>query len=208
MRRDVVSKVVCITLVIACLTAACALNIASSKLSYGDRVAVQGFPKRVAVATIQGNPPTGFDVTTRLAQGLVDLGFDVVMTGIDVDRTLRQRGSGVSETVTEEAKKRLQETYRVEGLFTGTVMPEKELILLETRLSLRLTAIPSGSLVWSANVLSQEIPRLSLGMKATGVALAEKALEALQKDLYPAPKKTAEKASSSTASGTQQEGSN
>jgi hypothetical protein len=160
------------------------------------------------VATIQGNPPTGYDVTARLAQGLVDLGFDVVMTGIDVDRLLRQRGSGVSETVTEEARKKLQETYKVEGLLVGTMMPDKELVLLETRLSLRLVAIPSGKLVWSANVLGQEIPRLSLGMKATGVALAEKALEALQKDLYPEPKKTAEAAAPSSTTRSQQEGSN
>jgi hypothetical protein len=207
-RRDVVSKVVCIALVIACLTAACALNMASSKLSYGDRVAVQGFPKRVVVATIQGNPPTGYDVTTRLAQGLVDLGFDVVMTGIDVDRILRQRGSGVSETVTEEARKKLQEAYKVEGLLVGTMAPDKELLLLETRLSLRLVAIPSGNLAWSANVTSQEIPRLSAGMKAIGVALAEKALEALEKDLYPQPKKTAGTAATSTTSRNQQEGSN
>lgn len=201
------SKVVCIALVIACLTAACALNTASSKLSYGDRVAVQGFPKRVAVATIQGNPPTGYDVTARLAQGLIDLGFDVAMTGIDVDRILRQRGSGVSETVTEEAKKKLQEAYKVEGLLVGTMSPEKETLLLETRLSLRLVAIPSGNLVWSANVTSQEIPRLSAGMKATGVALAEKALEALQKDLYPEPKKSAGAAAPSTTTRNQQEGS-
>ncbi len=202
------SKVVCIALVVACLTAACALNMASSKLSCGDRVPVQGFPRRVAVATIQGNPPTGYDVTARLAQGLVDLGFDVVMTGIDVDRILRQRGSGVSESITDEARRKLQETYKVDGLLTGTMMPDKEHVLLETRLSLRLVAVPSGNLVWSANILSQEIPRLSLGMKATGIALAEKALEALQKDLYPEGKKTAGTAASSTTTRNQPQGSN
>ena len=202
------SKAVVIAFIIVCLTAACALNMASSKLSYGDRAPAKGFPKRVAVASIVGNPPTGADATARLAQGLVDLGFDVVMGGADVDRILRQRGYGVSETISEDSRKKLQETYRLEGLFVGALSPDKQPLLIETRLSLKLISLSTGSLVWSANVLSQEIPGLSGGLKKTAVTLAEKALEALEKDLYQEPKKSAETPASSTMTKDQSGGSN
>jgi hypothetical protein len=198
MRRSIVSKAIVIAFIIVCLTAACALNMASSKLSYGDRVAVNGFPKRVAVATIVGNPPTGADATARLAQGLVDLGFDVVTSGADVDRIFHQWGYGVSETISEDSRRKLQETYRIDGLFVGTLSPDKQPLHIETRLSLRLISLPAGNLVWSANVLSEEIVGLSGGLKKTAVALAEKALQALEKDLYPDPKKSAETPASST----------
>jgi hypothetical protein len=208
MRRDVVSKAIVIAFVIVSLTAACALNMASSKLSYGDRAAVKGFPQRFAVATIVGNPPTGVDATVRLAQGLVDLGFDVVVSGADVDKIFRQWGYGVSETISDDSRKKLQETYRIDGLFVGTLSPDKQPLLIETRLSLKLISIPTGSLVWSANVLSQEIPGLSGGLKKTAVMLAEKALDALEKDLYPKPTKPAETPASSTLKKDQPEGSN
>ena len=77
-------------LIIACLTAACALNMASSKLSYGDRLTVAGFPKRVGVATLVGNLAARQDATNRLSRGLVDLGFQVVTSNWDVDKILRQ----------------------------------------------------------------------------------------------------------------------
>jgi hypothetical protein len=198
MKTNVVSKAVLIAFIIVCLTAACALNMASSKLSYGDRVAVNGFPKRVAVATIVGNPPTGADATARLAQGLVDLGFDVVMSGADVDRIFHQWGYGVSGTISEDSRRKLQETYRIDGLFVGTLSPDKQPLHIETRLSLRLISLPAGNLVWSANVLSEEIVGLSGGLKKTAVTLAEKALEALEKDLYPQPTKPAQTPASST----------
>jgi hypothetical protein len=198
MKTNVVSKAVLIAFIIVCLTAACALNMASSKLSYGDRVAVNGFPKRVAVATIVGNPPTGADATARLAQGLVDLGFDVVMSGADVDRIFHQWGYGVSGTISEDSRRKLQETYRIDGLFVGTLSPDKQPLHIETRLSLRLISLPAGNLAWSANVLSEEIVGLSGGLKKTAVTLAEKALEALEKDLYPQPTKPAETPASST----------
>jgi hypothetical protein len=208
MRRDVVSKAIVIAFIMVCLTAACALNMASSKLSYGDRVAVKGFPKRVAVATILGNPPTGFDATARLARGLVDLGFDVVMSGVDVDRILQQRGYGVSETIPEDSRRKLQETYRIDGLFVGVLSPDKQALHIETRFSLRLIGLPTGSLVWSANVLSAEVVGLSGGLRKTAVTLAEKALEALEKDLYSQPTVPVQTPASSTTTKDQSEGSN
>ena len=207
-RRDVVSKAVVIAFIILCLTAACALNMASSKLSYGDRAMVKGFPKRVAVATVVGAPPVGADATARLAQGLVDLGFDVVRSGADVDRVLRQWGYGISDSISADARKRLHETYGLEGLFVGFLSPDKGQVLAETQLSLRLISIPTGSLVWSANVLSQEIQGFSWGLKKTAVTLAEKALEALEKDLYQEPTKSAQTTASPTLKKDQPEGSN
>lgn len=183
------SKAILIAFIIVCLTAACALNMASSKLSYGDRAVVKGFPRRVAVATVVGAPAVGADATARLSRGLVDLGFDVIRSGADVDRLLSRWGYGVSDAISAETRKRLHETYGLEGLFVGFLSPDKGQALTETQLSLRLISIPTGNLVWSANVLSQEVTPFWGGMRNTAVVLAEKALEALEKDLYQEPVK-------------------
>ena len=202
------SKAVLIAFIIVCLTAACALNMASSKLSYGDRAAVTWFPKRVAVATVVGAPPVGADATARLSRGLVDLGFDVVRSGADVDRVLRQWGYGISDSISADTRKRLHETYGLEGLFVGFLSPDKGQVLAETQLSLRLISIPSGNLVWSANVLSQEATPFWGGMRNTATMLAEKALEALEKDLYQEQTKSAQAPASPTLKKDQSEGSN
>ena len=99
--KNCLGKTVFAALIIACLTAACALNTASSKLSYGDRLTVAGFPKRVGVATLVGNLTAQQDATSRLSRGLIDLGFQVVTSNWDVDKILGRWAEGVSETIPE-----------------------------------------------------------------------------------------------------------
>jgi hypothetical protein len=184
---------------IGCLTAACALNMASSKLSHGDRLPVAGFPKRIGVATIVGNLTAQQDATSRLSRGLIDLGFQVVTNNWNVDRILGQWAEGVSETIPETIRRRLEERYGLEGLFVGTLSQDKGNIVNETRLSLRLIDVPTGKLVWSANVLGRGVAGLSGGVKDTAVAAVEKALHSLEKDIYPNPKENKQKNSQASS---------
>ena len=96
--KNCLGKTVFAALVIACLTAACALNTAS-QLSYGDRLTAAGFPKRIGVATLVGNLTAQQDATSRLSRGLIDLGFQVVTVNWDVDRILGRWAEGASETI-------------------------------------------------------------------------------------------------------------
>ncbi|HME44594.1 MAG TPA: hypothetical protein VKF36_16010 [Syntrophorhabdales bacterium] len=174
--------------IIACLTAACALNVASSKLSSGDRPPVVTFPKRVGVATLTGNLAAQQEATTRLSRGLIDLGFQVVTSNWNVDKVLGRWAEGVFETIPEPARRQLQEQYGLEGIFVGILSQDQGNVVNETRLSLRLISVPTGKLVWSANVLGGGVAGLSGGVKDTALAAVQKALASLEKDLYKDPK--------------------
>jgi hypothetical protein len=176
--------------IMACLTAACALNMASSKLSYVDRVTVAGFPKRVGVATLVGNLAAQQDATSRLSRGLIDLGFQVVTNNWNVDNILGQWAEGVSETIPAGTRKQLEEAYGLQGVFVGILSQDKGNIVNETRLSLRLIDVPTGKLVWSANVRGGGVAGLSGSVNDRAVGAVEKALHSLEKDIYPDPKKT------------------
>ncbi len=199
MTRKTAAKPIIIVLVLCCITAACALNTASSKFSTGDRLTLQGFPKRVAVGTIVGSPPEGKDATTRLARGLVDLGFDVVMSGGYLDRIVRSWGYAVTEAIPADARKKLYETYKLEGLFVGSLSPDKGMLFVDTQLSLRLVSLPSGTLLWSTNASSDEFVPYWAGTKSSAMMLTEKALKALEKDLYQEPARTGQQPAPSTA---------
>ena len=99
------SEAILAALAIICLTAACALNTGSSKLSYGGPAAVAGFPSRVGVATLVGNLTARNEATSRLSRGLVDLGFQVDARSWDLDRILRWSADGVYENIPEEIRK-------------------------------------------------------------------------------------------------------
>jgi len=175
-------------LIIACLTAACALNMASSKLSSGDRPPALAFPKRVGVATLTGNLAAQQEATTRLSRGLIDLGFQVATNNWNVDKILGGWAEGVYETIPEPVRRELQEQYGLEGIFVGTLSQDQGNVVNETRLSLRLISVPTGKLVWSANVLGGGVAGLSGGVKDTALAAVQKALASLEKDLYKDPK--------------------
>ena len=187
--RYSVGKAILAALAIFCLTAACALNTASSKLSYGNQAAGTGFPSRVGVATLVGNLTAQEEATNRLSRGLVDLGFQVVARSWDLDRVLRRSADGISENIPEEARKRLEERYGLQGIFVGILSQDKGRLIDETRLSLRLVSISTGRLIWSANVVGDAAIGLSPTVKDMSVAAVEKALRSLEKDIYPPPKK-------------------
>ncbi|HVN24012.1 MAG TPA: hypothetical protein VMT71_08565 [Syntrophorhabdales bacterium] len=174
------------------ITAACALNMASSKLADKDRIWVSGFPKRVGVATIVGNLSAGQNATDRLSRGLVDMGFHVVTINWDVDKMLGQWGRGVDESLPETTRRRLQERYGLEGLFVGMLSQDKGNFINDTRLSLRLIGVPDGKLVWSVDVKGESPANLGGGVKDTAVSAVEKALQSLQKDVYRDHPKTAQ----------------
>jgi hypothetical protein len=173
--------------IIACLTTACSLNVASSKLSSGDHVPLAGFPERVGVATIGGNLAARQDATSRLARGLVDLGFKVVANNWDVDKILGKGANGIDETIPEAIRRGLEERYGIKGLFVGELLQDKGSIVNETRLSLRFISVPTGKLIWSANVLGGGVRDLSGGVNVRAVSAVEKALNALKKDIYADP---------------------
>ncbi|HUJ90599.1 MAG TPA: hypothetical protein VLX12_10415 [Syntrophorhabdales bacterium] len=182
------SKTILVALGVICLAAACALNVASSKLSYGDRLTVAGFPKRVGVATLAGNLAAQAEATDRLSRGLVDLGFQVVARSWAMDKVLRQSAEGISEKIPERIRKRLEEQYGLEGIFVGTLSQDRGNFVDETRLSLRLISVPTGNLVWSTNVVGGGVTGLDGGVNERAVSAVEKALHSLEKDVYPDPK--------------------
>ncbi len=186
--KNCVGGTVLAIFIIACLTAACALNMASSKLSNGDRLPVVGFPKRVGVATLVGNLTAQQEATNRLSRGLIDLGFQVVTNNWDVDKILGHWAEGVVETIPEPARRKLEERYGLQGIFVGTLSQDKGSVVNETRLSLRFISVPTGKLVWSANVVGGGVAGLSGGVKDTALAAVQKALASLEKDLYKDPK--------------------
>jgi hypothetical protein len=183
------SAAILVALAIICLTAACALNRASSKLSDRDRRPVAGFPGRVGVATLVGNLTAQEEATNRFSRGLVDLGFQVVTRSSDLDRVLRRSADGVSENIPEEIRKRLEARYGLEGIFVGILSQDKGRIIDETRLSLRLLSIATGKLVWSTDVVGDAVIGLSPTVKEMAVAAVEKALQSLEKEIYPPPVK-------------------
>ena len=185
--------------VIACLIEACALNMASSKLSSGDRVPVAGFPRRIGVATLVGNLAAQQDATARLSRGLIDLGFQVVTNNWNVDRTLGQWAEGVFETIPETVRRRLEEQYGLEGIFVGILSQDKGNIVNETRLSLKLIDVPTGKAIWSANVLGGGVAGLSGGVNDTALAAVDKALHSLEKDIYHNPKRNKQKNSQASS---------
>lgn len=203
--RSNVSKALFAVFIIACLTAACALNMASSKLSSGDRLAVAGFPKRVGVATLAGSLTAHEDATNHLSRGLVDLGFQVVARSWDVDKILRYSAEGIFENIPENIRKKLEEAYGLQGIFIGTLSQDRGNLISETRLSLRLISVSTGKLIWSTNVLGGGVTGLSGGVKETATAAVGKALQSLEKDLYPAPKKPNQKPSTLTLKKSQSE---
>jgi hypothetical protein len=186
--RYSVSKTILVALAFICLAAACALNVASSKLSPGDRASVVAFPKRVGVATLVGNVAAQVEATDRLSRGLVDLGFQVVTRNWDMDKALRRSAEGVSETIPEQIRKRLEERYGLEGVFVGTLSQDRGNFVDETRLSLRLISVPTGKLVWSTNVVGGGVTGLDGGVNERAVSAVEKALHSLEKDVYSDPK--------------------
>ena len=181
-----VSRALLALLLVISLTAACALNRASSKLSYVGAPAIASFPKRVGVATLVGNLTAQEEATDHLCRGLVDLGLQVVARNWDIDKVLRRSTEGLSETMPESLRKRLEETYGLQGIFVGTLSQERVPLINEVRLTLRLISIPDGKLLWSANVLGRGVTRFS-GVKEMAVGAVEKALESLKNDLYPDP---------------------
>ena len=191
--------------IIICLTAACALNMASSKLSPGDRVTVAGFPKRIGVATLAGNLAAREEATNRLSRGLVDLGFQVAARSWDVDKILRYSADGIYENVPESIRKELEGTYGLQGIFVGTLSQDRGNLISETRLSLRLISIPGGKLIWSTNVRGGGITGLSGGVQETAIAAAGKALQSLEKDLCPDPKKSNQTSSTLSSKRSQTE---
>ncbi len=179
-------------LAILFLTAGCALNLAKSKFSYGDRLPVSGFPSRVGVATLVGNLSAQEEATNRLSRGLVDLGFQVITNSWELDRVLRQsRGDGVSENIPENIRKELEARYKLQAIFVGILSQDKGRLIDETSLSLRLVSIPTGRLIWSTNVVGDAVIGLSPTVKEMSVAAVEKALRSLEKDIYPPPAKPA-----------------
>ncbi len=208
MTRKTVGQSLIAGLAVCCITAACALNTASSKFSTGDRLTLQGFPKRVAVGTIVGSPPEGTDATARLSRGLVDLGFDVVMSGGYLDRIVRSWGYAVSEAIPADARKKLHETYKLDGLFVGSLSPDKGMMLVDTQMSLRLVSLPSGTLVWSTNVGSDEFVPFWSGTRNSAIMLTEKALKALEKDLHQEPTKAGQQPAPSIVKSGPSKGSN
>ena len=184
------SEAILAALAIICLTAACALNTGSSKLSYGGPAAVAGFPSRVGVATLVGNLTARNEATSRLSRGLVDLGFQVDARSWDLDRILRWSADGVYENIPVEIRKELEERYGLQGIFIGTLSQDKGRLIDETRLSLRLVSISTGRLIWSTNVVGDAVIGMSPTVKEMSVAAVEKALRSLQKDIYPPSKKS------------------
>ena len=172
-------------LAIVCVTAACALNMASSKFSYGDGLPA-GFPKRVGIATLTGNLSAHEEATDRFSRGLVDLGFQVVARSWDLDRVLRWSGDGVMENIPEPIRKELEARYGLQGIFVGILSQDKGRLVDETRLTLRLISVSTGRLIWSTNVVGDAVIGLSPTAKEMGVAAAEKALRSLEKDILPA----------------------
>ncbi len=193
--RNSASEALLVGLAIVCVTAACALNMASSKFSYGDGLPA-GFPKRVGVATLTGNLSAHEEATDRLSRGLVDLGFQVVARSWDLDRVLRWSGDGVMENIPEPIRKELEARYGLQGIFVGILSQDKGRLVDETRLTLRLISVSTGRAIWSTDVVGDAVIGLSPTAKEMGVAAAEKALRSLEKDIFPpAQKKTAQTSS-------------
>ncbi len=182
-----------VVLIVVAVSAACALNVASSKLSSVDRAPGPEFPKRVGVATIIGNLAAGQGATDRLSRGLVDLGFKVVGNNWDIDRILGDWAAGVDESIPEVTRVALQAQYGLEGIFVGILSQDKGNLLDETRLYLKLMSLPTGRLVWSVNIHGGGVTNLHGGVQHTAVSAVEKALRSLEKDLYtdPPPSKKA-----------------
>jgi len=187
-KKDYMREKLLIGLTIACLTAACALNVASSKLSYGDRPAVVELPRRVGVATIVGNLAAQQDATARFSSGLVDMGFHVVATNWDMDKVLGRWSAGIDDALPEFTRRRLAELYGLEGIFVGSLSQDKGNFVDETRLSLRLISVPSGTVVWSADVHGGGVSGLDGGVKDRAISAVKKALRSLEKEMYANPK--------------------
>jgi hypothetical protein len=141
----------------------------------------------VGVATLVGNLTAQEEATDHLCRGLVDLGLQVVASNWDIDKVLLRSTEGLSEKMPESLRKRLEETYGLQGIFVGTLSQERVPLINEVRLTLRLISIPDGKLLWSANVLGRGVTGLSGGVKEMAVGAVEKALESLKNDLYPDP---------------------
>lgn len=182
-------KLASILLILACFTAACGLNMTSSKLSYGVRELPPGIPKKVAVCTFSGSPTTQPDATDRFARGLVDLQFDVVIPPAEADKIVGRLGEGISETMPESTRKRLQETYGLQGIFLGTVSHERGPLTIDTRLTVKFVSLATGQLIWSTNVLRQEVTGLSSGIQNAAVLAVQEALAKLEQGLLQPAKK-------------------
>jgi len=177
-----------VSLVVVCFTAACALNMASSKLSYGVREVPAGVPKKVAVCTFTGSPTTQSDATDRFSRGLVDLQFNVAIPSAEADRIVGRPGEGISENMPESTRKRLQEAYGLQGIFLGTLSHERGPLTIDTRLSVKFVSLATGQFIWSANVLGHEVTGLSGGIQKAAMLAAQEALAKLEQDLLQPPK--------------------
>jgi hypothetical protein len=182
-------KILFISFILACFTAACALNTGSSTLSYSVREVPAGVPKRVAVCTFTGSLTTQSEATDRFSRGLVDLQFDVVIPAAEADRTVRGPGEGISETMPESTRKRLQETYGLQGIFLGTLSHERGPFTIDTRLTVKFISLATGQPIWSTNVLGQEVTGLSSGIQKAAILAAQEALAKLEQDLLQPPRK-------------------
>ncbi len=145
--------------------------------------------RAVSVATLVGNLTAQEEATNRLSRGLVDLGFQVVARSWDLDRVLHRSADGVSENIPEEIRKKLHQPYGLQGIFIGTLSQDRGHLISETRLSLRLISVATGKLIWSTNVVGDAVTGLSGAVKDMAIAAVEKALQSLEKDIYPAPMK-------------------
>ena len=177
-----------IPFMLACLTAACGLNMSSSKVSYGVRDLPPGVPKKVAVTTLTGNLTTQSDATDRFSRGLVDLQFEVVVPPAEVDRAMARSGEGISESIPEGTRKRLQETYGLQGIFLGTLSQERGPLTIDTRLTVKFVSLTTGQLIWSTNVLRQEVTGVSSGLQNAAISAVQEALTKLEQDLRQPPK--------------------
>ena len=121
-------------------------------------------------------------------------------------RSFASAAEGVSETIPEHIRKKLEERYGLEGIFVGTLSQDKGNFVDETRLSLRLISVPTGKLVWSANVVGGGVTGLDGGVNERAVSAVEKALHSLEKDVYSDPKGTPQ-GNSQTSSALQLKGS-
>jgi len=83
----------------------------------------------------------------------------------------------------------LQETYGLQGIFLGTISHERGPFTIDTRLTVKFLSLSTGQLIWSTNVLGQEVTGISGGIQRAAVLAAQEALAKLEQDLFQPPKK-------------------
>jgi len=171
-----------IPFMLACLTAACGLNMSRQRFRTGSRSAAGG-AKEGGGNDVNGEPHDPVGCHGSFLAGLVDLQFEVVVP--------RPRSTGPWHVPGRHIRKHtgghpqeIAGNYGLQGIFLGTLSQERGPLTIDTRLTVKFVSLTTGQLIWSTNVLRQEVTGVSSGLQNAAFSAVQEASPSSNKTCF------------------------